>query len=175
MEIPTCSALYRKIFARTGSGERSWRPAAGSTGDTVPAQCTGTCPFLQAHSTKSTHRSRLSALTMRTARLNWGLGRSLSAFLLLKVFKNKQMPWYDRAPCAQSWSSRVPLGSRGQQHCQHTDPEPWASCKHCCLSQCQMFCSSECSGWHSALSQTSSNFESLITFIQAVRFKGWVN
>lgn len=88
--------------------------ASGAAGQQQEALGTLWLHSAQGHVPSSRHRalkahtaSRLSALTTSNVLLNWGLGRSLVAFLLLKVFKQYQMSWYDRGPCAQSWSSRV--------------------------------------------------------------------
>lgn len=178
MKIPTCSALYRKIFARTGSGKQSSRwPPAGSIGDTVPAQWhrDTSLPSRQ-QSTNSTHNFTFKCFNQEECAAEpetWH--GTVCIFTFKKYLKNKQMPWYDKAPSArkQRRSSRVLFGSSEHHRCQHTDPRAKGIFETLLPEpSVQVFCAPECSGCHSAPSQVSSNFESLITFIQAVRFKG---
>lgn len=87
VKIPTCSALYRKIFASTGSASEA---ADGHQQEALGTLLwlhsgTGTCAFLAGSRALKAHTtSHWSALRKRNVLLNWGLGRSLFAFLLLK-------------------------------------------------------------------------------------------
>lgn len=108
MKIPTCSALYRKIFARTGNRKWSGRHStSGKRKGCLSLQCLQevSLPFQAAVGSnsavlKARITSHLSAFMKRDVLLNWGLGTSMVCIFIFffKYLNNKQTPWYDKDP-----------------------------------------------------------------------------